>query len=140
MIDRSNWVLDTNTLISRLLAPGGLAAQAVDRALARGVLLVSEATLDELVSVLDRPKFDPYVTREERRQFIALLGGISHVVPVAHHLHACRDPQDDKFLDVALSGNAKAIITGDKDLLALDPFHEIRILGPAEFLRDNSRV
>jgi putative PIN family toxin of toxin-antitoxin system len=135
MIEQPLWVLDTNTLISRLLAPGGVAAQAVDHALAHGVLLVSEATLDELVSVLDRPKFDPYLSRDERRQFIALLGGVSLVVPVPHTIRACRDPKDDKFLDVALTGHAKAIITGDKDLLVLNPFHGVPIISPADFLR-----
>ena len=134
MIDRKLWVLDTNTLISRLLVPKGVAAQAVDRALESGVLLVSEATLGELVEVLNRPKFDPYVSHEDRRRFVALLGGVSRMIPVSHHIQSCRDPQDDKFLDVALSGGADAILTGDKDLLELNPFHGIRILRPAEFL------
>jgi len=53
------WVLDTNTLVSRLLVPSGTAAKAVDHALERGTLLVSEATLAELARVLDRSKFDP---------------------------------------------------------------------------------
>ena len=134
MIESFLWVVDTNVLLGRLLAPRGVAARAVDRALARGVLLVSEATLEELAEVLARPKFDPYLSRQERQRFIALLGGVARVVPIHHHLHACRDPKDDKFLDMALSGGAKAIITGDQDLLALHPFHTIPILSPAEFL------
>lgn len=134
MTERSHWVLDTNTLVSRLLVPGGTAAKAVDHALAQGLLLVSEATLDELVEVLGRPKFDPYVTREDRRRFIELMGGVSRIVPILHCIRACRDPKDDKFLDVAMSGNARAIITGDRDLLELDPFHEVRIVTPAAFL------
>jgi putative PIN family toxin of toxin-antitoxin system len=91
--------------------------------------------MGELVNVLSRPKFDPYLTRDERRQFIALLGGISRVVPVVHTIRACRDPKDDKFLDVALAGNARAIITGDKDLLVLDSFHKIRILSTSDFMK-----
>ena len=55
----SRWVLDTNTLISRLLVPTGVAGRAVDAALARGVLLVSDETLAELAEVLARPKFEP---------------------------------------------------------------------------------
>lgn len=134
MTDQSCWVLDTNTLVSRLLVPDGVAARAVDRALERGVLLVSEATLAELVEVIGRRKFDSYVTNVERRQFIALLGGVSRLVPIHRHVHACRDARDDKFLDVALAGGARAIITGDRDLLELDPFHGVRIVGPAAFL------
>lgn len=134
MSDQSLWVLDTNTLISRLLCPGGVAAQAVDHALVRGVLLVSEDTLNELVEVLTRSKFDPYVTREDRRQFLELLGGVARIVPIVRKIRACRDAKDDKFLDVAVNGEATAIITGDQDLLVLDPFHGTRILSPAAFL------
>lgn len=134
MTDPAAWVLDTNILVSRPLLPRGTAARAVDRALERGILLVSESTMEELVEVLSRPRFDPYVTREARREFIALLGGISRLVPITRQVHACRDPRDDKFLDVALAGGASAILSGDRDLLALDPFHCIPILTPAAFL------
>lgn len=134
MIEQSHWVLDTNILVSRLLAPGGVAARAVDHALGRGILLVSEATLDELVEVLDRPKFDPYITREDRKRFIELLGGVARVIPINSKVRACRDPKDDKFLDVALNGGAAAIVTGDADLLDLDPYHGVPIVSPATFL------
>jgi putative PIN family toxin of toxin-antitoxin system len=134
MTERQRWVVDTNVLVSRPLAPRGAAARAVDRAVTNGVLLVSEATLAELVEVLDRPKFDPYLSHDQRRQFISLLGGVAYLVPITRRFNACRDPRDDKFLDVALNGEAVAIVTGDTDLLALDPFHGVRILTPADFL------
>lgn len=129
------WVLDTNLLVSRLLVPSGTAARAVDHALERGVLLVSEATLQELVAVLDRPKFDPWLSQQERQQFIRLLGGVARVVTTPSPIRACRDPKDDKFLEVAIHGEARAIITGDTDLLVLNPFHGVRILSPGDFLR-----
>lgn len=135
MNDGSLWVLDTNILISRLLVPTGTAAKAVDCALSKGILLVSDATLGELAEVLARPKFDPYVTVADRANFIRLLGGVSRVVPIIARFHACRDPNDDRFLDVAINGAARALITGDRDLLALDPFHGVRIIPPAEFLQ-----
>lgn len=134
MIERSRWVFDTNTLVSRLLVPSGTAARAVDRALTHGVLLVSEATLAELADVLWRPKFDPYLDNTQRQQFFSLLSGVSQVVATPHRLQACRAPKDDKFLDVALAGDAQAIITGDKDLRVLHPFHGIPIMTPAEFI------
>jgi uncharacterized protein len=129
------WVLDTNLLVSRLLVPSGTAAKAVDHALDRGILLVSEATLQELVTVLGRSKFDPYVSREDRQHFIRLLGGVARVVPITAPIRACRDPKDGKFLEVAVHGEARAIITGGADLLDLDPFHGVRIVRPADFLR-----
>lgn len=134
MTEQSLWVLDTNVLISRLLAPSGVAGQAVDHALARGILLVSEETLDELVEVLSRAKSDPYVSREDRRRFVELLGGVARVVLIPRKLRACRDARNDKFLDVAVNGGAAAIITGDRDLLDLDPFHGVRIVSPSDFL------
>lgn len=133
------WVLDTNTLISRLLVPKGVAARAVDHALAQGVLLVSDATLAELAEVLARPKFDRYLSVPERRQFFALLSGISRSINVTQHTQACRDPKDNKFLDVALNGNAHAIISGDQDLLVLHPHHGIHILSPSQFLQSKMR-
>jgi len=134
MSEQARWVLDTNVLISRLLCPTGVAAKAVDHALARGVLLVSEATLEELVRVLNRPKFDAYVTGEERRRFVEVLGGVARIIPIVRVIRACRDPKDDQFLEVALNGEATAIISGDRDLLVMDPFHGVRIISPTVFL------
>ena len=104
------WVLDTNTLISRMLAPRGIVARAVDKALATGVLLASEETLTELADVLARPKFDRYVSREVRQQFLALLSGVVRVIPITHRIEVCRDPKDDMMLHVALNGEAQWLI------------------------------
>ena len=89
---------------------------------------------DELAEVLARPKFDPYVSREARREFIRMLGGVMQIVPIIRRVAVCRDPRDDKFLEVALAGEAAAIISGDKDLLVLNPWHGIPILTPAAFI------
>ena len=134
MTEQVRWVVDTNALISRLLAPRGVAAQALDRALAGGILLVSDATLQELVEVLWRPRFDAYLTADDRRNFLGLLAGVTRKVPVTRRFQQCRDPRDDKFLELAFAGQAKAIITGDQDLLVLQHFHQTAILSPAQFL------
>jgi uncharacterized protein len=55
-------------------------------------------------------------------------------VYVEIHIAACRDPKDDMFLELAVSGNATHMITGDFDLLALDPYENIRIVTPHDFL------
>ncbi|MCL2635964.1 MAG: putative toxin-antitoxin system toxin component, PIN family [Betaproteobacteria bacterium] len=127
-------VLDTNLWVSRLLAPQGTAALAVDRALQWGVPLMSVETLQELTDVLARPKFDPYVSVRDRQHFIALLGGVARMVTITHRVAACRDPKDDKFLHVALNGEAELIVTGDADLLVLNPFHGVEILSPGALL------
>jgi uncharacterized protein len=132
---RPRIVLDTNALVSRLLLPDSVPAKAARKAVDEGQVLISEATLEELADVLARRKFDPYVTLEHRKEFLRQLGRVAEMVPIVRRVHACRDPRDDKFLELALNGAAQIIVTGDKDLLILDPFQGIRILTPTAYLQ-----
>ncbi len=127
-------VADTNLLVSRLLLPQSLPAQAVRKAVDEGQLLVSDATLGELADVLSRAKFDPYVSLEDRQDFIRVLNRVAERIIVTAPIKACRDPKDDKFLEVALNGEANLILTGDRDLLALHPFRGVDILSPREYI------
>jgi putative PIN family toxin of toxin-antitoxin system len=127
-------VVDTNVLVSRLILPQSVPAQALRRAELEGHLLISEATMYELADALSRPKFDRYVTRENRKGFLQRLGNIAELVPIIRLVRECRDPKDDKFLEVALNGRADVIITGDADLLGMHPWREIAVLSPAHFL------
>lgn len=132
-------VVDTNALISRLLLPASVPAQAVRQVVAEAQLLASDATIMELADVLARAKFDPYVTIAERQEFLRLFGRIAERIPIVHIVRACRDPKDDKFLELAVNGEAHLIITGDAitgdaGLLALHPFRGIDILAPAGYL------
>ncbi len=114
--------------------PDSVPARAVRKAVAEARLLVSDATLVELADGLSRAKFDPYVSIADRQQFLRLLGRITEMVPVVHTIRACRDPRDDKFLELAVNGEADIIVTGDDDLLVLDPFRDIPIITPAAYL------
>jgi len=134
MIPPRRWVVDTNALISRLLLPTSVSAHAVQKALSSGDLIVSDATLQELADVLGRPKFNKYLSPEERREFFQLLSRVAIRIEVLRPIKACRDPKDDKFLELAINGRADAIITGDEDLLVLHPFFGIPILSPKSFL------
>ncbi|MBW4053414.1 MAG: putative toxin-antitoxin system toxin component, PIN family [Proteobacteria bacterium] len=127
-------VADTNCLVSRLLLPESVPAQAVRRAVSDGQLLISDATLGELAHVLSRPKFDPYVSVQDRQEFIRVLNRVAERVQIISPVKACRDPKDDKFLEVAINGTADLILTGDKDLVALRPFRGIGIVTPREYL------
>lgn len=121
-----------------MLLPRGTAGRAVDKALTEGILLASDATLNELAEVLSRPKFDRYVSLKDRRRFLELLGGIVRLIPVQHRIQICRDPKDDMLLHVALNGEAQWLITGDQDLLTLASgfrrSHGLHILTPADYL------
>ncbi|MFO1128193.1 MAG: putative toxin-antitoxin system toxin component, PIN family [Rhodospirillales bacterium] len=131
---RPRIVVDTNALVSRLLLPDSIPGRAVRRAVDEGLLLVSNETLAELADVFCRAKFDPYVSIADRQRFIVQLGRIVEVVPIVRQMRACRDPDDDKFLSLAVNGEATLIITGDRDLLDLSPFMGIPIISPAEYL------
>ena len=134
MIDRPRVVVDTNVLISRLLAPNSVPGQAVSHAVRQGRLLASDDTLSELAEVVGRAKFDLYLTLDERQQFIRLLLRIVDSPVITHRFNDCRDASDNKFLDLAVSGKASVIISGDRDLCELNPFHDIPIMTPADYL------
>jgi putative PIN family toxin of toxin-antitoxin system len=132
---RERIVADTNCLVSRLLLPSSVPGDAVRKAADSGLLLVSEATMNELADVLARPKFDRYISLADRQQFLRLLGRVAEFVPTVYPVRECRDPKDDKFLELALNGRAHLIITGDAGLLALHPWREIAIVTPARYLK-----
>ena len=128
------FVLDTNAIVSALLLRHSVSRQAFDLALTSGDVLLSLDVITELNDVLKRDKFDKYITEEERMQFLAVLVKEATLVEITETITECRDPKDDKFLELAINGKAACIVSGDKDLLILTPFREIPILTPAEFL------
>ena len=72
--------------------------------------------------------------QEERMEFLTAYVREATLVNVTETVKACRDPRDDKFLDLAVSGHATHIVTGDAGLLALHPFRKISILAPRLFM------
>ena len=134
MLANPRCVVDTSTLISALLSKQGLPNRVVEVVLARGFLLASRATFEEIETRVDRRKFDRYVTDEDRSDYIALLRGSADFVQITERVIACRDPKDDKFLELAVSGHVDVLVSSDSDLLALHPFRGIPILNPRAFL------
>ena len=131
-------VIDTNVTISAALMPNSVPRQAVDLALRQGIILLSEASFNELYEVIRRSKFDKYVSQQRRIEFLVSLVVSAEVVPVSIAIYDCRDPRDNKFLDLAVSGNASHIISGDTDLLVLHPFRGIAVMTPRAFLNEQA--
>lgn len=127
-------VVDTNVLISSLLLKDSTPFRAVGRVLLKGVMLRSESTLAEVRRVLRKKKLERYIASEERQIFLAKLLIESEVVEICERIEACRDPKDNQFLEVAVNGRADFIVTGDEDLLVLNPFRDIQILTPRDFM------
>lgn len=128
------FVVDTNALISSVLIAASVPDLAVQKARQTGILLFSEATFEELSRVIMRPKIDRYVALDTRVEFVTRLREDAEQIDIQESIVACRDPKDDKFLEVAINGNANCLITGDQDLLALHPFGNLEIVTPAQFL------
>jgi putative PIN family toxin of toxin-antitoxin system len=130
-------VIDTSVLVSAALLPLSVPRRALDLAVDSGRLLLSEATLAELDEVLRRQKFDKYVSEQTRLEFLLSLVNVAEVVPVTSRIAECRDPKDNKFLELASSGRASHIVSGDADLLVLHSFQGIAIVSPVDFLNVN---
>ena len=129
-------VLDTNVMVSALLFPDSPPGRVLDHITENGSLLVSEATRSELIDVFIRPRFDRYLGEDDRLALLGPLHGTWEAVEITQTITACRDPKDDKFLELAVSGRATHIISGDRDLLALHPFRGIPVLSPRSFLSE----
>jgi putative PIN family toxin of toxin-antitoxin system len=130
-------VVDTNVMVSRPLAGDSVPGRAAEKAIHHATLLVSQATMSELADILAQAKFDRYVTIEQRLQFIRLIAHTARFVPIVHAVRECRDPKDDKFLELALDGRADLIITGDAGLLGMHPWREIAILSSSDYLSEH---
>ena len=128
-------VVDTNVLISAALRPEGQPRRVLDAVRSiNGALLFCDETFDELRSRLNRSKFDAYVSRDARAVFLAQLTMVAEWVSIAGGKLGCRDPDDDKLLETAMAGSAHCVVTGDRDLLEMDPFRGIPALTPSTFL------
>lgn len=127
-------VIDTNVIVSALIFFSSNSMQALTFARENGVLLTSIDTLAELNDVLSRPKFNRYITQEIRADFLASLANETEIVDIKEKITECRDSKDNKFLELAVSGNADILVTGDQDLLVLHPFRNTQILTVTSFL------
>jgi putative PIN family toxin of toxin-antitoxin system len=130
-----HFVFDTNIIVSAFLFENGKPGRALDLAETQGRLFLSPETARELGEVLERKKFDDYVKRETRRELLFALLEQAELIEVEADIHKCRDPDDDKFLELAVDAGAECIVSGDQDLLVLNPFQGIPILTANEFLR-----
>jgi putative PIN family toxin of toxin-antitoxin system len=128
-------VLDSNVVLSAALFKHSIPRQALDKALREDKILMSVEAIAELQDLFGRSKkFDKYLSLSARTRFLNDLLESVKIIEITETINVCRDPKDNKFLELAINGKADYIITGDQDLLVLNPFQTIRILTPQEFL------
>ena len=130
------FVFDTNALISANLSPLSINRKAYDKTREVGISVYSSATLVEFAETLLRPKFDKYLSIEKRLKAISEFEKNSQLIQVHAKIDACRDPKDNKYLELAIESMASCIITGDEDLLILNPFEEVPILKASDFINN----
>jgi len=135
MRNEVRYVFDTNVIISALLFENSKPAQVLRYALENGEVLLSLDLLEELNEVLGRERFNQYVTSEEREEFLEALVERAVLVEITANVQECRDPKDDKVLELALNGEAQYIISGDRDLLVLHPFRDVLVITADELLK-----
>jgi putative PIN family toxin of toxin-antitoxin system len=127
-------VVDTNVFVSAALKESSWPGHTIRLIGRYGGLLKSTATEQELLDVLQRPRFAPKIAPVfldgVRRILVA-----AELVAITERLTVCRDPADDKFLEVAVNGRADLIISGGGDLLAMGAVRDIPIVTPAAFAR-----
>ncbi len=129
-------VLDTNVLVSAILLKGRL-AQFLDLWKTGCILpIIAKQTFAEFKAVLNYPKFA--LAKQDIKAIIEdEILPFFEVVEVTEEIqNICRDPKDDIFLPVALSGEASWIVTGDKDLLELGRFKAVNIVTPHTFIQN----
>jgi uncharacterized protein len=131
-------VVDTNVFISAALKEKTPPETALHLAAARHLLLKSTITEGELFVTLRRPRLAPLIP-SDFLDWLHELMEAAELVKITERIAACRDPKDDKFLELAVNGHADVLITGDNDPLALNPFRGIPIITPAGFVQDDAR-
>ena len=130
-------VVDTNILVRAVIKPTGSVGPVLERLRDKDYLLIySEPLLSEFVDVINRPRIrDKYhITAEDISTVVALLILRGREIRSVERIEICRDPKDNMVLEAAIAGEAQVIVSGDEDLLSLDPFRGISIVSPSKFL------
>ncbi len=130
------FVIDTNTLISAFIFKYSNPRKAFEMAVKHGKVFESTETYTELNEVLLRSKFDKYISHKEKLLALKQFKELAIFSEISETITECQDPKDNKFLELAVSVNASCIISGDKDLLILNPFRNIPILNAADFIKN----
>jgi len=130
-------VIDTGVFVSALIRKQGTTGDVL-RALRDGRFTAIYTTdiVVEIIDVLGRAKFRMkyHIEPDDITILVNLIRLRGELVTPTQKVTACRDPKDDKFLEAALVAKADCIVSGDADLLVLNPFEDIPILRPSEFL------
>jgi uncharacterized protein len=128
-------IFDCNVLLECSVFKKRESRKSLEKVKKEGTIITSQKVFEEFRSVILRSKFDKYLSLESRLEFILEIETLAKLTSISHVVTICRDPKDDMYLELALSGKADCIVTNDDDLLILNPFENIPIISPKEFLQ-----
>jgi putative PIN family toxin of toxin-antitoxin system len=127
-------VFDASALVGAALKADSVPERALLHAQEVDVIALSAAVDAEIAAVLSRPKFAGAIPAPRRERLLEILRGTAVWFEPAVRVTDCRDPKDDKYLELALAAGAETIVSSDDDLLVLHPWRGVRILRPADYL------
>ena len=127
-------VFDASSIVSAALKADSIPERALLQAEEVDVFALSAAVDTEIAEVLNRPKFARAISRRRRERFLRLMRDAAIWFDPAARVRECRDPKDDKYLELALASGAETIVSSDDDLLVLNPWRGVRIVKPADYL------
>ncbi|MEI8133529.1 MAG: putative toxin-antitoxin system toxin component, PIN family [bacterium] len=131
-------VVDTNVIVSATLKKHSTPRKVINHIYSHSILLISPETVKEIEEVLLRPKLDKYVHVQDRIYFFRRLIVMAVEIETTSRITDCPDAKDNKFLELAIDGRATLIISGDGDLLDMNPYRGINIISPSEFIEAHS--
>lgn len=127
-------VIDTNLWISFLITRDfKKLGEIIKKRTAR--IAFSRDSLEEFLSVADRPKFKKYFSKDDIEQLIDVFDTYGEIIEVGSVVDLCRDRKDNFLLSLSRDSQADYLITGDKDLLILNPFEGTKIITMTEYLK-----
>ena len=131
-------VLDTNIVVSALIAKEGAPARVFEKLLLGKIAnYTSKEIIKELIEVLGRKEIAGRTTKKARAFVLRHYLNSSIAIVPRSRVSAVEHESDNKFIETSLDAKASHLITGDKHLLKLGKFREIRIVTAKEFLKES---
>ena len=127
-------IFDASAVVSAALKVDSVPERALLRAEEVDVFALSAAVDTEIAEVLGRPRFAHTIPIERREHVLDILRREAVWFEPTMRVADCRDPKDDKYLELALAAGVETIVSSDDDLLTLHPWRGVRILRPADYL------
>jgi putative PIN family toxin of toxin-antitoxin system len=127
-------ILDTNLWISFLISKK---FNTIDSLINNGdiVLIFSEESLEEFVTVVRRPKISKYITESDIDEILSLFHKYGKLIKVVSSVADCRDQKDNFLLNLAIDSYADYLVTGDSDLLTINHIKKTKIVTWNDFIK-----